>query len=107
VLRIDGRCEGPIHHTATVTIGPHGAVAGAICAAVILVEGEISGNLTATKLLRVAASAKVVGDLCAPRIAVARGARLRGRITMRQGLKPPSDLDESAVDSLLSGAQTA
>lgn len=107
VLRIDGRSEGSIHHAGTVSVGPHGAVLGDIHATTILVEGEITGNLLAARLVRVAASAKIVGDLCAPRIAVARGAQVRGNIRMRQGLAPPSDLDDTAVDALLTGGQLA
>jgi hypothetical protein len=107
LLRIDGHSEGSIHHAGTVSVGPYGAVVGDIHATTILVEGEITGNLLAARLLRVTASAKIVGDLCAPRIAVARGAQVQGNIRMRQSLAPPSDLDDLAVDALLTGGQLA
>jgi Polymer-forming cytoskeletal len=107
VLRIDGHSEGSIHHAGTVSVGPQGAVVGDIHATTIFVEGEITGNLLAALLLRVAAGAKIVGDLCAPRIAVARGAQLCGNITMRPRLSPPSDLDELAVDTLLTAGRLA
>jgi cytoskeletal protein CcmA (bactofilin family) len=73
----------------------------------VFVEGAISGNVHATETLRIAASATIVGDLQSPRVAVARGAQLRGNITMRPGLTPPSDLDELAVDALLAGGRRA
>lgn len=107
VLRIDDHRTGPIQHPGTVAIGPQGAVAGDIDATEIFVEGTVTGDLSAFKVIRVAASAKIVGDLCAPRIAVARGAELQGGITMRQHLAPPADLDDTAVDTLLSGGQSA
>lgn len=106
-LRIDGHSEGSIHHAGTVSVGPHGAVLGDIHATTIFVEGEITGNLQAASLLRVMASAKIVGDLCAPRIAVARGAQVQGNIRMRQNLALPSDLDDTAVDVFLTGGQLA
>ena len=107
VLRIDERRTGPIQHPGIVSIGPQGALTGDIDAREIYVEGAITGNVSAAKIIRVAASARIVGDLCAPRIAVARGAELQGGITMRQPLGPPTDLDDAAVDTLLSNTQSA
>jgi cytoskeletal protein CcmA (bactofilin family) len=107
VLRIDGLTEGSIHHGGAVAIGPHGAVIGDIYAAEIFVEGAISGNIHATQTLRIACTAKVVGDMQSPRLAVARGAQLRGNIATGSHSTPPSDLDERAVDTLLAGGRLA
>ena len=102
-LHVDGRSEGSIRYAGTVIVGPLGAVRGDITATAILIEGEVNGDLYAADTLRLAASARVVGDLQAPRVAVARGAQLRGRISMRRGLVPETELDEQAVDQALSG----
>lgn len=107
VLRIEGLTEGSIHHAGAVAIGPHGAVIGDIYAAEVFVEGAISGNIHATQTLRIACSAKVVGDMESPRLAVARGAQLRGNIATGSRSTPPSDLDERAVDTLLAGGRLA
>ena len=104
-LRIDGHTEGSIHYSGTVIVGPHGVVTGGIHATVILVEGEITGDLNAEETLRIASSARIVGDLRSPRVAVARGAQLRGKITMRRGSMPASDLDDLAVEFLLTSSQ--
>jgi hypothetical protein len=42
-----------------------------------------------------------------PRVAIARGAQLRGNISMPMPQTPTSDLNERAVDALLSGSQRA
>ena len=107
VLRIDGHIERSIHHSGTVAVGPHAHLVGDIHASVVFVEGAISGNVRATESLHIAASATIVGDLHTPRVAVARGAQLRGNITMRPSLTPPSDLDALAVDTLLAGGRRA
>jgi cytoskeletal protein CcmA (bactofilin family) len=107
VLRIDGCTTGPIHHAGTVCVGARAALIGDIHAAHVVVEGSVSGNVQAAVMLDVAATATIVGDLQAPRIAVARGAQLRGNITMRAALLPPTDLDEMEVDDLLAGSQRA
>ncbi len=103
VLRIDAHTEGSIQYSGAVAVGPNGYVIGDIYAAEIFVEGSISGNVCATRTLRVAGSAKIVGDMQSPRVAVARGAQLRGNIATQGGLGPPSNLDDSAVNALLSG----
>ena len=100
-LRIDGDSEGSVRYSGTVVVGPNGSVKGDIHATVIVVEGEVTGDLCAATSLRIGASARVVGDLQAPRVGVARGARLRGRISMRRGLEAATDLDETAVDRVL------
>jgi hypothetical protein len=107
VLRIDGPTEGSIHHAGAVAIGPQGNVTGDIYAAEVFVEGAISGNIHATQSLRVACSATIVGDMDSPRVAVARGAQLRGNIRMGSGSTPPFDLDGGAVDTLLSVGRPA
>ena len=71
------------------------------------VEGAISGDIHAAETLRIASTATIVGDMYSPRVAVARGAQLRGNITMRPALLPPSDLDDGSVDILLSGGRQA
>ncbi len=107
VLRIDGLTEGTIHHAGAVAIGPHGSVVGDVYAAEVFVEGAISGNVHATQSLRIACSATVVGDMESPRVAVARGATLRGTIAMGACSTPPSDLDGRGVDTLLTGGRLA
>ena len=102
-LRVDGRTEGSIRYPGTVIVGPLGVVRGDITANAILIEGEVNGDLYAADTLRLAASARVVGDLQSPRVAVARGAQLRGRISMRRGPAPATELDDQAVDQVLSG----
>jgi cytoskeletal protein CcmA (bactofilin family) len=106
ILRIDGTTEGSILYSGAVEVSPNGHVTGDIQAAEIFVEGSVHGNIRATVSLRVASSAKIFGDLQSPRVAVERGAQLRGNIATRN-VSPSSDLDDSAVDTLLSGAGAA
>jgi len=107
ILRIDGHIEEPIRYGGTVSVGPHGAVVGNIDAFAVIVEGAVKGDIHAAQSLQIRGSATIVGDMHTPRIAVARGAQLRGNIRMRPDLAPPSDLDERAVDTLLNGRRQA
>jgi cytoskeletal protein CcmA (bactofilin family) len=58
--------------------------------------------LTADVSLRIGATAKVVGDLQAPRISVVRGAKLQGNITMKRRLAEATVLDDIAAEQVLS-----
>lgn len=101
-LRIDGPTEGSIHYAGTVVVGPTGAVTGEIRARTIVVEGEISGDLYAEETLRISASARITGHVQAPRVALTRGAQLRGKITMRRESGQETALDGIAADQVLS-----
>jgi hypothetical protein len=107
VLHVDGPTEGSIQYSGTVSVGPLGALVGDVYATMVLVAGAVSGDIHAAQALRIAATATIVGDLHSPRIAVARGAQLRGNIQMRSGGALPSDLDELGADALLSRGRSA
>jgi len=100
-LRIDSRTDGSIHYAGTVYVGAQGTFSGEIHARVIAVEGEVTGDLHADEAIRLAAAARVHGDLYAPRVAVARGARLHGRINMRRSAELEAALDDFAVNQML------
>jgi cytoskeletal protein CcmA (bactofilin family) len=104
-LRIDGLTQGAITYEGTVVVGAHGDVKGGITAAIIVVEGSVQGDLRATQTLRIAATGTVVGDLSSPRVAVARGARIQGRISTRTGRRTnhAAELAEHKVAELLTG----
>ena len=51
-------------------------------AASVVVHGQLVGNITATDSVEVAATGMMEGDIRAPRVALAEGARFRGRIDM-------------------------
>ena len=78
---IAGRVEGSINvtgHNGTVEAGAH--VAGEITATGIVVGGTVEGTLMAEERIQVQAGADLQGDVSAPRIVVADGALVNGRI---------------------------
>lgn len=80
-LVIHGQVEGAIHLPEnTVVIASQGRVRADVDALIIRVEGELTGNLTASELIVLHASSIVRGDVVAPRISIEEGARLKGRI---------------------------
>lgn len=82
-LVIDGSFEGQIEVPGhRVTVGKNGKVKAEIRAGSIVIEGELTGNLTAEEQAVVRGSGKVSGDIEAPRVALDEGCRFKGRIDM-------------------------
>lgn len=86
-LTIEGQVEGKIELRQNVlTIGPNGKIKAQVFAKTIVVQGEVTGNITASERIDIRDNGSVDGDLSAPRVAIADGAHFRGSIDMqRQG----------------------
>ena len=86
-LTIEGQVEGKIELCQNVlTIGPNARVKGQVAAKAIVVEGQVTGDLTASERIDIRDHGSVDGDLVAPRVAIVDGAHFRGSIDMpRQG----------------------
>ena len=89
-LTIEGQVEGKIELRQNVlTIGANGKIKAQIFAKIVIVQGEVQGNITATERIDIRDNGSVDGDLSSPRIAIADGAHFRGSIDMqRQAAKP-------------------
>jgi cytoskeletal protein CcmA (bactofilin family) len=80
-LRIDGKVEGTIEvGSHSLILGANAAVKANLVAKSILISGAVTGNITATERLDVQATASVQGDIRSPRLVVADGATLNGKI---------------------------
>jgi cytoskeletal protein CcmA (bactofilin family) len=79
---LQGRIEGSINHTQSVTIGNEGVVQGNIHARVIVVDGSVEGDLHGSESVVVHATGRVVGNIFAPRVGLIDGALFNGRIDM-------------------------
>jgi cytoskeletal protein CcmA (bactofilin family) len=81
--QMEGSIRLPDH---TLTIGPHAGIKAEICAKVVVIMGAVTGNVTAKEKVEIQATGSVVGDIAAPRLAIADGGSLRGKVEM----PPPS-----------------
>ena len=100
-LTIEGQVDGKIELRQNVlTIGPNGRIKAEINAKAVVVQGEVTGNITASEKIDIRDAGSVDGDLAAPRIAIADGAHFRGSIDMKRDAK-------SATAAATSAAQPA
>lgn len=82
-LTIDGKVDGKIMlKDHNLTIGANGRITAEVHAKTVVVIGEVMGNVTADDKVEVAPSGSVTGDLRAPRVVLADGARFKGSIDM-------------------------
>ena len=85
-LTIEGQVEGKIALKQHVlTVGSHGRIRAQVLAKSVVVLGEIIGNIEATEKVAIRNEGAVEGDIKAPRVAIAEGAKFRGGIDMQQG----------------------
>ena len=80
-LVIDGHVEGQINAPEHgVAVGTHGKLKSDIFAQSITVRGDVKGNLTAKRSVKILADGRVEGRLTAPRLAIDDGAVFNGRV---------------------------
>lgn len=86
-LRMDGSLRGDLKVGGRFVLGANGIVNGQVACHTVHVFGTVEGNVSATDTILLAATARVTGDITAPKLVVEEGAQLTGRCTM-QALRP-------------------
>jgi cytoskeletal protein CcmA (bactofilin family) len=81
-LLIEGTVRGKIDLSSDLRIGPRARVEATVHARNVTIEGKLTGDASAEDRLELVATADVEGNLRAPKIIVAEGARFRGNIDM-------------------------
>ena len=83
-LTIDGQVEGTIElGNHGLTIGTGAAIKADLVAKTITISGTVAGNVTATEKVDVRATGVIDGDITAPRLVMAEGAIIRGKVDAR------------------------
>lgn len=95
-LKINGRFEGVLNTKGNLMIGDQAIVNADITGDSIIIAGTVSGNISATKELKLISPARVVGDIRAPLLSIAEGATFDGNCRMladtKGADKMPSDM---------------
>ena len=84
-LTVEGHVEGKIElRDHVLTIGPNGRIKAQVFAKVVVVLGEVTGNVTASEKVDIRDGGSIDGDIVSPRVAIAEGAHFRGSIDMQR-----------------------
>ncbi len=88
-MSIDGRVEGTVDvRDHMLTIGPDAEIHANISAKTITIHGAVTGSIKASEKVDIRDTGKVDGNITAPRVAMAEGAELHGRIDTLSGRDP-------------------
>lgn len=100
-LTIDGTVEGKIdlkeHH---LTIGKSGRIKADLHAKTIVIQGEVTGQITADEKVEIQATGRLQGDIISPRLSIADGAHFKGSVDMdrkTESVKAVTNHDEKIL----------
>ncbi len=72
-VMLNGKFSGEIHSSDSLIIGEKGVVNATVRAGIVLINGEVIGNVFATERVELRGTARVYGDVEAPVIVVEEG----------------------------------
>lgn len=104
-LLVQGCVEGTIDLKKNmVTIGADGRVKANVAARVVTIEGEVEGDLQGEEQIILRPTARVQGNIAAPRVTLEDGAMFRGTIDM--DVKPAKGAGQAPSKPVPPAAQT-
>jgi cytoskeletal protein CcmA (bactofilin family) len=111
-LHVDGSVEGALHgegDNAVLTLSNHAQVVGEILAPHVIINGVVTGDVTATQRLELASGARVEGNVYYKVMEMSAGAEINGKIVHRadppQQLPRPETLHDDGEHFVLAGAE--
>ena len=81
-LVVNGRLEGKIRVDRKVVVNAGGEVEGDVQARSVIIGGLVHGQVMATERAELLPTGRVQGNVHAPRIVMAEGAQIQGRVVM-------------------------
>jgi cytoskeletal protein CcmA (bactofilin family) len=79
---VEGSINGTINLTGDLRVGTKARIEAKVHAKNVTVEGKLTGDISADERVELVASATVDGNIKAPKIIVAEGAKFRGSVDM-------------------------
>ena len=86
---VEGTLRGKVNLSADLRVGTKARIEATVHARNVLIEGKLTGDVSADDRVELVASATVDGNIKAPKIIVAEGAKFRGSVDM--GSKVPRE----------------
>lgn len=99
-LHVDGKIEGSIRadgSDAVLTLSNHARITGEIHAPHIVINGAVTGDVTAGERLELASNARVEGNVYYKVLEMSAGAQINGKIVYRA--EPPRQLSGPGADA--------
>ena len=84
-VMMNGKFSGEIVSNDTLIIGEKGVVNANVRAGIVLINGEVVGNVAASERVELRGSARIFGDVEAPVVVVEEGVMFDGKCKMTKG----------------------
>jgi cytoskeletal protein CcmA (bactofilin family) len=81
-LVIQGKVNGRIVSKKALTIDESGDVNATVTTEALAVSGRLNGNVEASDKVEIRREGTMIGDIKAPRVVIADGAKFKGRVEM-------------------------
>jgi cytoskeletal protein CcmA (bactofilin family) len=98
-VRIDGKLSGEIFSDDVLVVGEGAEISAEIEVGVIIVEGNVTGNIRAKKAVELHAPARIKGNIETPSLYIDKGVMFEGHCKMENpgGAPRPTTLDGLAA----------
>lgn len=93
---VNGLVNGTIEASGTVRVADQGRVEATLHGRTVIIAGTVIGDITADERIELEPSARVDGNITAPRILIQDGASFRGQVNMKEPAKRPDVRTSSA-----------
>lgn len=104
-LHVEGYIKGAVALSGDIFIGNTGIVEADLEAKNIVIQGEVTGNVTAHKQLEIHPSGKLIGDCSVTSIDIKEGAVFEGRSKMMKAVSASSGRSSSPATTPLQHPQ--
>src|SRR5882724_2155065 len=105
-LHVDGKIDGAIHGEgaqAMLTLSEHAKVTGELQAPHIVINGAVTGDVTASERLELASQARVEGNVYYKVLEMSAGAQINGQMVHRT--EAPRQLPKPEVDGVAAASK--
>jgi cytoskeletal protein CcmA (bactofilin family) len=100
-LLIEGQFQGNITlEDHCLTVGPEGHLKAEIRARQVVVQGSVTGNVTAREKVEIRRTGRLMGDLVAATVAIEEGAYFKGSIDISREERPEETRDVTPLTHL-------
>ena len=100
-VRIDGRFEGEIASDNTLIVGETGHVEATIDSEIVIVSGEVHGDIRARNQVTLHKTARVFGNLRTAKLIVEEGSQLNGKVEMGAGAGKKDARDDKGPEKVV------
>jgi cytoskeletal protein CcmA (bactofilin family) len=99
MLRVDGHLIGTVSsENGTLIVGTNGQVDANVSVAAAMINGSVNGDVVATEKLQLGRTARVLGNIQAPRLIVEEGAILEGGCSMLRARESEEETSEESYE---------